>query len=98
MVTFLIENWRQPEMVPFIGQTTINVNYDFCYTCRLENNNIVQTIDHNLNCENHEEVDTKLVYHACQLETESTTNVLIKSCGTDVLIIMLDNMENLKSA
>lgn len=96
LVTFLIDHWRQPEMVPFIGQTIINLNYDFCYSYKLENDNIIQTIDDDLYCENHEEADTKLVYHACQLESELTTNVLIKSCDTDILIIMLGNMENLK--
>lgn len=96
LVTFLIEHWRQPEMVPFIGQTIINLNYDFYYSYRLENNNIIQTGDDNLYSQNHEEADTKLVYHACQLESESTTNVLIKSCDTDIPIIMLGNMDNLK--
>ncbi|KAK9876448.1 hypothetical protein WA026_012761 [Henosepilachna vigintioctopunctata] len=97
LVTFLIEHWHDPEMVPFIGQTIINLNYDCCYSYKLDNNNIVQTINNDLCCENHEEADTKLVYHACQLENESAANVLIKSCDTDVLIIMLGNMDYLKS-
>ncbi|CAH1108434.1 unnamed protein product [Psylliodes chrysocephalus] len=58
LVIFLIEHWRYPEMVPFIVQTVIILNYDFCYSYKLESNNIVQTINDNLYCENHEEADT----------------------------------------
>lgn len=42
-------------------------------------------------CDKHEEADTKIVYHACKADANS--NILIRCSDTDVLIIMLGNME-----
>ncbi|CAK1581026.1 unnamed protein product [Parnassius mnemosyne] len=96
-VTFLVENWCDSEMVPFLGDTIINLNYDFCYSYKVEDNAVVQTVNDDLSCGCHEEADSKIIYHVCQLESDSSANVLIKSCDTDVLIIMLGNMDHLKS-
>lgn len=41
-----------------------------------------------------EEADTKIVYHVCQIAEGS--NVSIRCSDTDILIIMLGNMEFLK--
>lgn len=49
------------------------------------------TIEENLNCEDHEEADTKIVYHTCQLLGNG--NVVIRCSDTDVLIIILSNMK-----
>lgn len=84
-------------MVPFFGNTLVNLNYDYCYSYAVENNSIEMKINHDMSCENHEEADTKIVHHVCKLDAELTTNVLIRSYDTDVLIIMLGNMDHLQS-
>ncbi|KAL4718228.1 hypothetical protein ACJJTC_015660 [Scirpophaga incertulas] len=55
------------------------------------------TIDEDMTCNNHEEADTKIIHHVCKLDICTKTNVLLKTSDTDVLIIMLGNMDHLQS-
>ncbi|KAH9640140.1 hypothetical protein HF086_002800 [Spodoptera exigua] len=96
-VQFLIDYWATDEMATFIGNTLIKLNYDSCYSYIVKNNVVEMTIDENLACNNHEEADTKIIHHVCKLDTYRKTNVLLKSSDTDVLIIMLGNMDHLQS-
>lgn len=96
-VKFLIEHWATQEMIPFIGNSIIKLNYDSCYSYIVKNDLIEMTIDENMFCDNHEEADTKIVHHVCKLDTCEKTNVLLKTSDTDVLIIMLGNMNHLQS-
>uniref|UniRef100_A0A6P7F4J5 Uncharacterized protein LOC114326444 n=1 Tax=Diabrotica virgifera virgifera TaxID=50390 RepID=A0A6P7F4J5_DIAVI len=84
-------------MLPFIGNLLINLNYDLYDSYVVNTNGIEMSIDDNMTCENHEEADTKIVHHVCKLNTLAKTNVLIKTSDTDVLIIMLENMDHLQS-
>uniref|UniRef100_A0A6P7GLU9 Uncharacterized protein LOC114344237 n=1 Tax=Diabrotica virgifera virgifera TaxID=50390 RepID=A0A6P7GLU9_DIAVI len=59
--------------------------------------NYEMSTDDHMTCENHEEADTKIVHQVCKLNTLAKTNVLIKISDTVVLIIMLENMDHLKS-
>ena len=63
---------------------------------KCENNIVTVEKDYELSCDNHEEADTKIVHHVCKIDNDSPTNVLIKSSDTDVLIIMLGNMDHLE--
>ncbi|XP_047992980.1 uncharacterized protein LOC125231567 [Leguminivora glycinivorella] len=96
-VKFLIEHWATPEIIPIIGNSLIKLNYDSCYSYIANNGSIEMTIDENMACDNHEEADTKIVHHVCKLETYGKTNVLLKTSDTDVLIIMLGNIDHLQS-
>lgn len=95
LVKFLIENWTEQEMARIICDKNINVNHDMCYQYTVENRTVKQSINEELTCLGHEEADTKIVYHVCQIAEES--NVSIRCSDTDILIIMLGNMEFLKS-
>lgn len=97
LVQFLIQHWATDEMATFIGNTLIKVNYDLCYSYIVKNNVVEMAIDEDINCNNHEEADTKIIHHVCKLDTYEKTNVLLKTSDTDVLIIMLGNMDHLES-
>lgn len=96
-VKFLIEYWATDEMVTFIGNTLIKLNYDSCYSYNVKNNVVKMTIDEDITCNDHEEADTKIVHDVCKLDVYAKTNVLLKTSDTDVLIIMLGNMDHLQS-
>ncbi|CAG5085062.1 Protein of unknown function [Cotesia congregata] len=95
-VTFLIDHWATQEMAPLIGETIINLSYDKCYTYKVESNVVIREENNDLSCDDHEEADTKIVHHVCKIDNDVATNILIKSCDTDVLVIMLGNMDHLE--
>ncbi|CAG5044261.1 unnamed protein product [Parnassius apollo] len=52
-------------------------------------------IDSKLSCPDHEEADTKIALLACQQKEDST--ITIRTSDTDILVIMLVNMEHLQA-
>lgn len=51
---------------------------------------IVKTVQNEFSCPAHEEADTKMIFHACQIDFQG--NLTIRCSDTDVLVIMLANM------
>lgn len=90
LVQFLIQHWASDEFVPYIGNKSVNINYDFCYNYKTESNKVVRTVDYHLSCQSHEEADTKIIYHVSKINDAS--NILIRCSDTDVLVILLGNM------
>lgn len=89
-VQFLIEYWKNDELAPFFANKTLYVNFDYCYVYKA-NNNIVEHSEYEIfSCPRHEEADTKLVHHICNIQYKA--NVLIKCSDTDILVILLGNM------
>jgi len=43
----------------------------------------------------YEEADTKIIYHVCCINFDA--NIVIKCSDTNILVILLGNMHNLKS-
>ena len=70
----------------------ININYDLCCQYKLVNGFVNRTINDLLTSQNHEEADTKIAFHACNI-TEPN-NIVVRSSDTDVLIILLGNIVN----
>lgn len=91
LVKFILNDWRSPAMAPFIKNKTIYVNYQTCYKYEELNGTVLRTEEENLACPGHEESDTKVIFHACQVEQDS--NVVIRCSDTDILIIALGNMQ-----
>uniref|UniRef100_A0A6P7FYQ7 Uncharacterized protein LOC114335591 n=1 Tax=Diabrotica virgifera virgifera TaxID=50390 RepID=A0A6P7FYQ7_DIAVI len=96
LVKFLIEHWAEQEMKSIIGNKTIFLNYDSCFVYKVINNEVSRIIDHELSCPDHEEADTKVVFFACQMKEAST--VTIRTSDTDIVVIMLANMEHIKAS
>lgn len=70
------------------------INHDtFCEYSK--QNNRVRTIEQNLNCLAHEDADTTMVIHVCQLETDA--DLIIWCSDTDHIIILLGNMNHIRS-
>ncbi|KAH9638477.1 hypothetical protein HF086_016802 [Spodoptera exigua] len=58
-----------------------------------ETNKVISSITEDLSCPEHEEADTKIVYHACKINYEA--NIIIRTIDTDVAAIMLGHMHRL---
>ncbi|XP_050339343.1 uncharacterized protein LOC126765678 [Bactrocera neohumeralis] len=96
LVKFCIEHWADQEMKSIIGNKKIFLIHDLCYVYSVIDNKVSRMIDHGLSCPDHEEADTKAVFFACQMKEDST--VTIRTSDTDIIVIMLANMEHMKSS
>ena len=94
MVEFLTNFWENDELIPFIGQKNIFVNSaDVCYSFQNENGIMVKTIEEEFRC-NHEEADTRMLFHLSKLASPS--NIVIRTVDTDVLVIALGELHKLE--
>ncbi|KOB66025.1 Uncharacterized protein OBRU01_21848 [Operophtera brumata] len=96
LVKFFIDHWNTQEMAVIIRNKTIYLNHDLCYVFKVVDGTVQRTIDDKLSCSSHEEADTKTVFLACQLPQGSTT--IIRTSDTDILVIMLANVEHLNES
>lgn len=97
LVKFLIDHWADQEMAAIIGNKTVYLNHDLCYVYSVIDKTVRRTIDNELSCPDHEEADTKTVFLACQVKEEDST-ITIRTSDTDIVVIMLANMEHLKAS
>ncbi|CAG9812927.1 unnamed protein product [Phaedon cochleariae] len=95
LVEFLIEHWSSDDAAEIIKRKVLYVSFDKCYKYVVEEGHVVRTIDEDISCPVHEEADTKIIFHLCQMENDY--NVEIQCSDTDVLVIMLANMCHLKA-
>lgn len=93
LVKFFINHWSSDELLPFIGNKKIYLNYDNCYVYRKSGNHILKQEDPMYTCPAHEEADTKLIYHVCN--TKRKANFEIHCSDTDILVILLGNMHKI---
>ncbi|KAH9633286.1 hypothetical protein HF086_000885 [Spodoptera exigua] len=94
LVDFFILHWASDEMAPFIGGKIIHINFRKCHSFMVnETNKVISSITEKLSCPEHEEADTKIVYHACKINYEA--NIIIRTIDTDVAAIMLAHMHRL---
>lgn len=95
MVTFFLTFWESEEVAPFFENKTIFVNFYECHKFSVTSGNVQKVVVPHFTCSAHEEADTKIIYHVCQILQDC--NIIIKCSDTDILIILLSNMHNLKS-
>lgn len=95
LVKFFIQDWANDYMSPFIGNKTIYLSFDKCYSYRAENNKVIRTIEESLSCEEHEEADTRIVYHICHINFDA--QVVVRCSDSDILVILLGNMDHLSA-
>lgn len=95
LVDFFIQHWASYEMIPFVENKRILINFKQCYSYIVDNNKIVSNVDDSLSCPEHEEADTKIVFHVCNTDVQA--NFVIRCSDTDIAIIMLGHMHNLKN-
>lgn len=56
---------------------------------------IVSSVDKELSCPEHEEADTKIVYHAYNIHYQA--NIVIRSVDTDIAAIMVSHKYHLRN-
>ncbi|GFS54823.1 uncharacterized protein TNIN_123981 [Trichonephila inaurata madagascariensis] len=96
LVDFFISHWATDEVVLFIGNKIIHINFRKCQSFTVnESNKVVSRVDEELSCPAHEEADTKIVYHTCNINYPA--EIVIRSIDTDIAAIMLCNMHHLKN-
>ena len=94
LVDFFILHWATDEMVPFIGNKIIHINFNKCHSFTVnEANQVMTSIIEELSCPKHEEADTKIIYHVCEIDYGA--NIVIRTADTDVAAIMLGHMHRL---
>ncbi|KAJ8666349.1 hypothetical protein QAD02_008011, partial [Eretmocerus hayati] len=93
LVKFLTREWAKDEYAEILGERKVYINYESCFEFAVVGGKVHRTNMPHLSCPDHEEADTKLVFHACQVPASS--RVVIRCSDTDVLIIMLGNMDHL---
>ncbi|KAL3279889.1 hypothetical protein HHI36_017395 [Cryptolaemus montrouzieri] len=96
LVNFFIDHWDSEDMLPFIGNKNIYVSFNKCYSYKVLNNKVIKTIEESLSCEEHEEADTRIIFHVCQIDFDA--EIVIRCSDSDILIILLGNMDHLNSS
>lgn len=83
-------------MASFIGNKNIYVSFNKCYSYRVENNKVIKTVEDLLSCEEHEEADSRIIYHICQINFNA--EIVIRCSDSDILVILLGNMDHLNAS
>ena len=96
LVNFFIDHWDSEDMVPFIGNKNIYLSFNKCYSYKVLDNKVIKTIEESLSCEEHEEADSRIIYHICQIDFDA--EIVIRCSDSDILIILLGNMDHLNSS
>ena len=93
LVNFVTSTWSEEKYVTMLQRKELRVNCEYiCFLYRIEKGKVTKTEDKRLWC-NHEETDTKIIFHVGHLITPS--NVVVRTADNDVLIIALANMKKL---
>lgn len=95
-VEFLTKHWSSEEIKSFLGNRQIYLNFRNCQLYQVVDDTIQSSVVEDLCCTSHEEADTKIIYHACNIAEQS--NIVIRASDTDILIIMIGNMAQLKNS
>ncbi|GFX03207.1 uncharacterized protein TNCV_1700911 [Trichonephila clavipes] len=54
LVKFFIDHWPNGNMYPFIGNKTIYLSFDKCYSYRVVNNQVIRSTEESLSWDEHE--------------------------------------------
>ncbi|GFV43901.1 uncharacterized protein TNCV_1530751 [Trichonephila clavipes] len=82
-------------MYSFIGNKTIYLSLDKCYSYRVVNNQVIRSIEESLSCDEHE-ADTRIIYSICQISVDA--QVVVCCSDSDILIIFLGNLDHLNAS
>lgn len=90
LIQFIFDYWNNDNIASIIQQKKIflTVN-EKCYSYESVNDKIIRTELPEFQC-NHEEADTRIVYHLSKLPINS--KVMVKTADTDIMIIILGNI------
>lgn len=95
LIDFFATHWASDEIATFLGNKLVHLSFRNCYSYSAHNNKVESSITEDLCRELHEEADSKIIYHACSIADQS--NIVIRGSDTDIMIIMLGNILQLKN-
>lgn len=90
----MLYRWSSEEAAQIIKRKVVHLTFDKTYKYIVRRGKVIRSIEEE-DMSNHEEADTKMIYHVCNIQ--ETKDIIIRSSDTDVLIIMLGNMHNMTS-
>ena len=92
LIQFLVEQWKGKKTRATLGNKTLYV------TCGQEcfklTKDVVEPV-HELQC-NHEEADTRLLFHAAHMSRSNLKAIVIHAEDTDVRLICIANVQNIR--
>lgn len=90
LIQFLAQHWENKEFSQILKDKKVYLTIgDSCFSYKVEGKNIVKTEEPEFKCM-HQEADTRIIFHLSKSSSDRT--VLIRSSDTDILIILLGNM------
>lgn len=95
LINFFSNHWGYDEMASFINSKEVYISADECHKYSVVHDKVCKTTLQSLACPGHEEADTKIVFHICQLDDDK--NVVVRTSDSDIPIIVLGNMHNFKN-
>ena len=86
---FVLQQWQEHHFTSIIGNKEIYANYnDDCYLFKSVSGQIIKEEIYTLHCEQ-EEADSRMIFHMQMAPNHK--NIVIRTCDTGVLIILLGN-------
>lgn len=67
LTNFFIKHWCSNEMISFVRNRLIHLNFRNCHSYPTIDNIIQSNVVEDLSCTLHEEADTKIIYYACSI-------------------------------
>lgn len=96
LIDFFCLHWACDDNAPFLNNKIVHLNFRQCFSYVGNGNKVDSKIVEDLCCELHEEADSKITYHVCNISEEA--NIVVRGSDTDILVIMLGNMHKLKNS
>ncbi|XP_053595581.1 uncharacterized protein LOC103568398 isoform X1 [Microplitis demolitor] len=96
LVHFLSNYWENDNLATIIQNKKVFLTVEKnCYSYQTQHNRVIKTEEIGYLCD-YEEADTRMIFHASRVTPGS--KILIKSSDTDVLIILLGNIDKLQQS
>lgn len=96
LIAFIIDHWRVDEAANLMGSKSIYINFDKCYEFKVgDDDRVWRCTDENLTCQGQSGADTKMIFHLCRRDIDSSVEIMCSS--TDTLVILLGNMQHLQA-
>ena len=89
----MIDHWGSKEATAIILDKEIYISHTKCYLYKVTNGIISCQIVRELECIDHEEADTKIIFLLSRLQ--EPCDVVVQCSDTDILVILLGNVAHL---
>lgn len=96
LVEILSDHWENDYFSTILQNKKVFITVgEKCFSYYAEGNRVIKTEEKDLECQ-HEEADTRIIFHMGKVHPNST--ILVKATDTDVLVIILGNIHKFPNA